>query len=57
MRNVLLVAALITWGGLPAAQFVQGAGRARWSVLTILFWSCLVAMAAQSGNPFLYYFF
>lgn len=54
---VLLVAALITWGGFPAAQFVRGAGRARWSVLTILFWSCLVAMAAQSGNPFLYYFF
>lgn len=54
---VLLVAALITWVGCPAADFVEGAGRLRWGVLTILFWICLVAMAAQAGNSFLYYFF
>ena len=54
---VLLVAALVTWAGRPAAGFVEGAGRAGWAILTILFWLSLVAMAAQDGNPFLYYFF
>ena len=54
---ILLLAALVTWLGVSAAGFVRGAGRVKWAVLTILFWACLLAMGAQGGNPFLYYFF
>lgn len=54
---VLLLAALVTWLGVSASGFVAGAGRVKWAVLTILFWACLIAMGAQGGNPFLYYFF
>jgi len=54
---LLLLAALVTWGGHSRTRFVTGASRGKWVLLTILLWICLVAMGAQSGNPFLYYFF
>ena len=54
---LLLLAALVTWGGHSPTRFVTGASRGKWVLLTILLWICLVAMGAQSGNPFLYYFF
>ena len=54
---LLLLAALVTWGGQPPSRFIAGASRGKWALLTILLWICLIAMGAQSGNPFLYYFF
>ena len=54
---LLLLAAVVTWGGHSPSRFIAGASRAKWVLLTILFWICLIAMGAQSGNPFLYYFF
>jgi alginate O-acetyltransferase complex protein AlgI len=54
---ILLGAALVTWAGVSAARFVEGMNRWRSAVLTVLFWVSLIAMGAQGGNPFLYYFF
>jgi len=54
---LLLLAALVTWGGFSTSRFVTGPSPVRWVGLTILFWICLVAMGAQAGKPFLYYVF
>jgi hypothetical protein len=54
---ILVGAALVTWMGVSASQFVVDSKGWKWFVLTVLFWSCLIAMGAQEGNPFLYYFF
>jgi alginate O-acetyltransferase complex protein AlgI len=54
---VLGGAALVTWMGVSASQFVVDSKGWKWFVLTVLFWSCLIAMGAQEGNPFLYYYF
>jgi alginate O-acetyltransferase complex protein AlgI len=54
---ILVLAALVTWLGISASQFVVEMNRWKSTALTILFWTCLVAMGAQGGNPFLYYFF
>ena len=54
---ILGIAALVCWAGIPAERFVAHLNRWKSIVLTVLFWICLVAMGAQRGNPFLYYFF
>jgi len=54
---LLLLAALVIWAGPSTSRFVTGLSPAKWVGLTILFWICLIAMGAQAGKPFLYYFF
>ena len=54
---LLLVAALVTWGGHSPSRFVTESSPVRWVGLTILFWICLIAMGVQGGTSFLYYFF
>jgi alginate O-acetyltransferase complex protein AlgI len=54
---ILGLAALVCWAGIPAGRFVANLNRWKSTVLTVLFWICLVVMGSQGGNPFLYYFF
>ena len=54
---LLLLAALVTWGGHSPSRFVTESSPVRWLGLTILFWICLIAMGIQGGTSFLYYFF
>ena len=51
---LLLLAALVTWKEQPLAD---NPTRAKWVVLTALFWICLVFMGSGEATPFLYYYF
>ena len=54
---ILALAAVVTWAGVSAAKFVEEMNRWKSTAITFLFWISLIAMGAQSANPFLYYFF
>ncbi len=51
---LLLLAALVTWKEQPLSA---NSTRAKWVVLTALFWICLVFMGSGEAPPFLYYYF
>jgi hypothetical protein len=54
---VLGLALVVTWFGISAPRFATSLTWPRTVLLMILFWISLAAMAVQSQNPFLYYFF
>ena len=51
---LLLLAALVIWKEQPLSK---NSTRAKWVLLTALFWICLVFMGSAEAPPFLYYYF
>lgn len=54
---LLGLAGAVTWFGISAPRFLANSSRWKELILVVLFWASLIAMAVQTENPFLYYFF